>query len=88
VPVALTERRAAEELDFTELVRRAQAAGEQDLRADFVPEDFSLLVLANQGVLRGTGEGASRLAPILGLLLDACRAEGAQRPAIELGDLE
>ena len=62
--------------DFAELVRRAQAAGE--LRADFVPEDFILLVLANQGVLRGTGEAAPLAwQRFLGLVLDGCRAERA-----------
>jgi AcrR family transcriptional regulator len=64
--------------DFAELVRRAQAAGEQKLRADFVPEDFILLVLANQGVLRGTGEAAPLAwQRFLALVLDGCRAEGA-----------
>ena len=62
--------------DFAELVRRAQAAGE--LRADFVPEDFILLVLANQGVLRGTGEAAPLAwQRFLALVVDGCRAEGA-----------
>jgi AcrR family transcriptional regulator len=62
--------------DFAELVRRARATGA--LRADFVPEDFILLVLANQGVLRGTGEAAPRASQrFLGFVLDACRAEGA-----------
>jgi AcrR family transcriptional regulator len=62
--------------DFAELARRAQAAGQ--LRADFVPEDFIVLVLANQGVLRGTGEAAPLAWPrFLALVLDGCRAEGA-----------
>jgi AcrR family transcriptional regulator len=62
--------------DFAALVRRAQAAGQ--LRADFLPEDFILLVLANEGVLRGTRE-APPLAwqRFLALILDGCRAEGA-----------
>jgi AcrR family transcriptional regulator len=64
--------------DFAELVRRAQAAGEQKLRADFVPEDFILLVLANQGVLRSTADAAPLVSKrFLGLVLDGCRAEGA-----------
>jgi hypothetical protein len=57
-------------------VRRAQAAGR--LRADFVPEDFILLVLANQGVLRGSGEAAPLAwQRFLALALDGCRAGGA-----------
>jgi AcrR family transcriptional regulator len=69
----LEELRQRAYTDFAELVRRAQATGK--LRADFVPEDFILLVLANQGVLRGTGE----VAPLawqrfLALVLDGCRA--------------
>jgi AcrR family transcriptional regulator len=72
----LEELRQRAYTDFAELVRRAQAAG--DLRADFVPEDFILLVLANQGVLRGTGEAAPLAwQRFLALILDGCRAEGA-----------
>jgi AcrR family transcriptional regulator len=72
----LEELREQAYTDFAELVRRAQAAGE--LRADFVPEDFILLVLANQGVLRGTGEAAPLAwQRFLGLVLDGCRAEPA-----------
>ena len=41
--------------DFAELVRRAQAAG--PLRADFVPEDVVLLLMANAGLVRGDGGG-------------------------------
>ena len=62
--------------DFAELVRRAQAAGR--LRADFVPEDFALLLLANEGVVRRTGEAAPLAwRRFLALVLDGCRAEGA-----------
>src|SRR5438874_2816423 len=72
----LEELRKQAYTDFAELVRRAQAAGE--LRADFVPEDFILLVLANQGVLRGTGEAAPLAwQRFLALVLDGCRAERA-----------
>lgn len=64
--------------DFAELVRRAKAAGQ--LRADFVPEDFVLLLMANAGVVRATREAAplawKRFA---GLMLDACRAEAAHQ---------
>ena len=72
----LEELRQRAYSDFAELVRRAQATGK--LRADFVPEDFILLVLANQGVLRGTGEAAPLAwQRFLALVLDGCRAEGA-----------
>jgi AcrR family transcriptional regulator len=62
--------------DFAELVGRAQGTGA--LRADFVPDDFILLVLANQGVLRNAGDAAPRASRrFLGLVMDACRAERA-----------
>jgi AcrR family transcriptional regulator len=41
---------------FTELVRRTQSAGK--LRADFVPEDLVILLLANVGVIAGTASVA------------------------------
>ncbi|MDI3341524.1 MAG: helix-turn-helix domain-containing protein [Sphaerobacter sp.] len=63
--------------DFVELGRRAQAAGQ--LRADFVPEDFVLLLMANAGVVRGTREAApSAWKRFVGLVLDGCRATSAQ----------
>jgi hypothetical protein len=40
------------------LVRRAQASGK--LRADYAPEDLPMLLMANAGVLRGTGQAAPR----------------------------
>lgn len=62
--------------DFVELVRRAQAAGQ--LRKDFVPEDFVLLLMANAGVVRGTrGAAPDAWKRFVGLVLDGCRAEGA-----------
>lgn len=61
---------------FAALVRRAQAAGQ--LRADFVDEDFAVLMMANAGVVRGTGELALQaLKRFAALVLDGCRAEGA-----------
>jgi AcrR family transcriptional regulator len=61
---------------FAELVRRAQAAGQ--LRPDFVTEDFILLIMANAGVVRGTGAAAPAvLKRFVALILDGCRAEGA-----------
>jgi hypothetical protein len=45
---------------------------------DFLPEDFIVLVLAKEGVLRGSGEAAPLAwQRFLGLVLDGCRAEGA-----------
>ncbi len=41
---------------FLQLVRRAQATG--GLRADFVPEDLALLLMANAGVVAGTAGAA------------------------------
>ena len=60
---------------FAELVRRAQDEGA--LRRDFVTEDFVLLLIANAGVVRATREAApGAWRRFVGLLLDACRAEG------------
>jgi AcrR family transcriptional regulator len=41
---------------FAELAGRAQAAGK--LRADFVPEDLVILLMANAGVVAGTADSA------------------------------
>ena len=41
---------------FTQLTRAAQATGQ--LRADFVPEDLAMLLMANAGVLDGTADAA------------------------------
>lgn len=41
---------------FVELVERAKATGE--LRADFVPEDLVLLLMATAGVINATGDTA------------------------------
>jgi AcrR family transcriptional regulator len=63
---------------FAELVRRAQDEGA--LRRDFVTEDFVLLLIANAGVVRATREAApGAWRRFVGLLLDACRAEGQAR---------
>jgi AcrR family transcriptional regulator len=75
----LEAQRARLYRDFAELVRRAQSAGE--LRADFVPEDFVLLLMANAGVVRAM-HGAQGTAPraserFVALVLDGCRASGA-----------
>lgn len=44
---------------YLELVGRAKASGA--LRADYVPEDLPMLLMANAGVLRGTGQVAPRV---------------------------
>ncbi|WP_285759894.1 TetR/AcrR family transcriptional regulator [Nocardiopsis ansamitocini] len=41
---------------FVELIQRAKNAGR--LRADFVAEDLAILLMANAGVVEGTGEAA------------------------------
>ncbi|HCT80827.1 MAG TPA: TetR/AcrR family transcriptional regulator [Micromonosporaceae bacterium] len=43
---------------YLELVHRAQRNG--SLRADYVPEDLPMLLMANAGVLRGTAQSAPR----------------------------
>lgn len=43
---------------YLELVRRAKESGA--LRDDYAPEDLPILLMANAGVLRGTGEVAPR----------------------------
>jgi AcrR family transcriptional regulator len=58
------------------LIERAQAAGA--LRADFVPEDLVLLLMANAGVVQGAGEAApDAWRRFTALMLDALRADGA-----------
>ena len=74
---AVEEQRAHAFERLTELIRRAQAQG--DLRADFVPEDVVLLLLANAGVVRATraaAPGAWRR--FVGLMLDGLRADCAR----------
>lgn len=68
------ERRRAEE-GIAELVRRAQETGK--LRADFAPEDITLLLLANGGVAEGVGEqelAAAASRRLVGYLLQSFRA--------------
>lgn len=55
-----------------------RAKGEGSLRADFVPEDFSLLLMANAGVVHGAGETVPEAwRRIVGLMLDGARTEGS-----------
>jgi AcrR family transcriptional regulator len=59
-----------------ELIHRAQAQG--SLRADFVPEDVVLLLLANAGVVRATRAAAPEAwRRFVGLMLDGLRADRA-----------
>jgi hypothetical protein len=58
------------------LIERAQAEG--TLRPDLVPEDLVLLLMANAGVVQGTGTAAPDGPPrFVALLLDGLRSEGA-----------
>ena len=58
------------------LLDRAKAEG--TLRADVVPEDLVLLLMANAGVVEGAGEAApDAWRRFVALMLDGFRAEGA-----------
>jgi hypothetical protein len=75
-PQVEAERASAFE-QLTELIRRAQAQG--DLRADFVPEDVVLLLLANAGVVRAMRAAApDAWRRFVGLMLDGLRADCAR----------
>ena len=64
--------------DFSELVRRAKAAG--SLRSDFVPEDLVILLMASAGVVGATGSVAPRAAPrLVSYLLQAFASPGEGR---------
>jgi AcrR family transcriptional regulator len=56
---------------FAELTRRAQESG--DLRADFVPDDLALLLMANCGLTAEATPAASRR--LVAYLLDAFRVK-------------
>jgi AcrR family transcriptional regulator len=61
--------------DFSELMKRAKAAGA--LREDFVAEDLIILVMASAGVVAAAGKTAPRSAPrLVGYLLQAFAAPG------------
>jgi AcrR family transcriptional regulator len=73
---AVEEQRTRAFARFGELVRRAQAEGM--LRADFVPEDLVLLLMANAGVVRAMRHAApDAWRRFVGLMRDALRAERA-----------
>ena len=59
------------------LIRRAQEAGR--LRADFVPEDLVLVLMANAGVVTATGDAApDAWRRVVAYLLQSFRADGAE----------
>ena len=63
---------------FSKLVRRAKNAGV--LRPDFSPHDLPLFLLANAGVVGGTGAVAAKASRRLAaFLLQSCRATGQPR---------
>jgi hypothetical protein len=58
------------------LIERAKAEG--TLRADFVPEDLVLLLMANAGVVRAAGRAApDAWRRLVGIQLDGFRSDGA-----------
>ena len=60
------------------MIERAKEAGA--LRADFVPEDLVLLLMANAGVVQGAGDAApDAWRRFVALMLQAYRAESAAR---------
>jgi AcrR family transcriptional regulator len=62
---------------FVELVDRARATGR--LRADFVPEDLAMLLMANAGVINATGEAAPQTwRRLVAYLLQAFAAGSAE----------
>jgi AcrR family transcriptional regulator len=74
---AVEEQRMWAFARFAELAGRAQAEG--SLRADFVPEDLVLLLMANAGVVRAMRHAAPEAwRRFVGLMIDALRAERAQ----------
>jgi AcrR family transcriptional regulator len=74
---AVEAQRARAFEQLTELIRRAQAEGA--LRADFVPEDVVLLLLANAGVVRVMRTAAPEAwRRFVGLMLDSLRADRAR----------
>jgi AcrR family transcriptional regulator len=75
----LTQLRAEAQQGAAEVIRRAQQAG--DLRPDFTRQDLSLLMMANSGVVRGSGDPQAWRRQ-LSLLLDGL-ASRTKRPAAD-----
>jgi AcrR family transcriptional regulator len=62
---------------FVELIDRAKAAGR--LRADFVPEDLIMLLMANAGVIAATGDAApDTWRRLVAYLIQAFAADAAE----------
>lgn len=62
---------------FAGLIQRAKAVGK--LRADFVPEDLVMMLMANAGVISATSNAAPETsARLVAYLLQACSAGAAQ----------
>jgi AcrR family transcriptional regulator len=67
---------------FLELIARAKDAGR--LRADFVPEDLVVLLMANAGVINATGDAAPEAwRRLLAYLVQAFAADRTDRPLPE-----
>ena len=67
--------------DFSELMKRAKAAGA--LREDFVAEDLIILLMASAGVVAAAGRAAPRSAPrLVAYLLQAFAAPGGPPPPL------
>lgn len=84
--IDLERERECAERGFAELARRAKEAGR--LRADFVQDDLTLLLMANSGIVTDSPEAALAASRrLVALLLQAFRAEGADPlpPATPLG---
>jgi AcrR family transcriptional regulator len=62
---------------FVKLVKNAKATGR--LRPDFSPQDLPMILMANAGVVSGTGDAApTAWRRLVAYLLQACAAEQAQ----------
>ncbi|MFI7150020.1 TetR/AcrR family transcriptional regulator [Nonomuraea sp. NPDC050022] len=84
--IAFEHERECAERGFAELARRAKEAGR--LRADFVQDDLTLLLMANSGIVTDSPEAALTASRrLVAFLLQAFRAEGADPlpPAAPLG---
>ncbi|MEV0350065.1 TetR/AcrR family transcriptional regulator [Nonomuraea sp. NPDC050680] len=84
--IAFERERECAERGFAELARRAKEAGR--LRADFVQDDLTLLLMANSGIVTDSPEAALAASRrLVAFLLQAFRAEGADPlpPATPLG---
>jgi AcrR family transcriptional regulator len=75
---AFEAERARAYRGFVILVRNAKATGR--LRADFSPQDLPMFLMANAGVIGGTGAAAPNAwRRLVAYLLQACSTNGPQR---------